>query len=268
MRTISLKDYRHGSQTTIRENLADEGIASRIQPEISQAIDFTETYIKFKGHPIAIREAMCLKVQYPGILRDLTRGDYFAGRRPDNIITYFGGLYWTSFPENNSGVKPAGKQGGYCFNFASAEQFAKNDAERAILEELRAFWEKEYSSAQVLKSWEKDLLKYSISTGQVDYGQSVGFAITLDYNKLLRRGIPGLLEDIAARKRHAEMEGEETGFYDGLHIVMEVLIDVCRYYEKQALHLAAESDDLEKKHWEECARVLNVITVRAPKKSS
>ncbi len=48
---------------------------------VAQAIAYTEAYQKYANAPAALREAMCLKAQYPAILEPLRPRDVFAGCR-------------------------------------------------------------------------------------------------------------------------------------------------------------------------------------------
>jgi len=91
---------------------------------VKQAVDYTEAYQQYADAPAALREAMCLKTQYPGILEPLRTRDVFAGCRSGGEIVYTGTIRWFSYPGYTPDHKVAGKQGGYCFDFASGGQHA------------------------------------------------------------------------------------------------------------------------------------------------
>lgn len=67
---------------------------SEIHPIIAQAVEFTKTYKEYQNAPIAIREAMCLKAQYPVSLGEIQSEDIFAGRKGKDRITYVGSIWW------------------------------------------------------------------------------------------------------------------------------------------------------------------------------
>ena len=48
--------------------------------DFSMELNFTDTYKKYKNDHIAIREAMCLKAQFPAILSKILDDDLLAGR--------------------------------------------------------------------------------------------------------------------------------------------------------------------------------------------
>lgn len=235
-----------------------------MNPVITQAVEFTETYKKYKDAPVAIREAMCLKAQYPALLGDIRQGDLLAGRRGDGRIVYLGPIWWFGFPDYTPDHKTEGKQGGYCFDFSAIHTLTCCEEERRVLEELTAFWREESTVSKISNSLEDDLRRYAGPRGQVS-GGSVGFLIAPDIDKLLQRGIPGLLEDIAKREENAKNKARDTSFFEGLRIALEVVEDVCNHYKKLALEQAEKASvSGEKKRLEGIARNLAGIVSHAP----
>ncbi|HCE45263.1 MAG TPA: hypothetical protein DET40_17120 [Lentisphaeria bacterium] len=230
-----------------------------LSPFVAQAVEFTQAYKEHKDDHVAIREAMCLKAQYPAILRDLRPEDTIAGRRPEDIIVYFGTIWWHWYPEWRKGVETAGKQGGYCVNFSAAKNCAKNDAERKALKKVLDFWEDECSQSKIRKIWDDELKNSFLG------GASTGFCMSMDFDRLLKRGVPGLIEDIIARKSQVKKKGGDEGFLDGLLIMLDVFKDTCLHYRRQAENLAKSAKSAkDRKRLEETARILEAITVRAP----
>ena len=64
--------------------------------------NFTESYLRYRDAPIAIREAKCLEQMYPDIFEDIKAGDKFAGRIKMSLIGFSpepGGLgYYCNTP--------------------------------------------------------------------------------------------------------------------------------------------------------------------------
>lgn len=227
---------------------------------VAQAVDFTETYKKHQHEPIPIREARCLQAQYPAIIRDLRPEDTFAGRKPLDMIVYFGTIWWHAYPEWRRGEKVEGKQGGYCVNFSALDNYAKTKEDNKALTKVLDFWEKECSLAKIRKVWDDELKNCFLGNA------SVGFCMAFDFDRLLLRGIPGLIEDINARKLLLKKKGGDKEFLDGLLIMLEVFRDTCRHYEKQAKELAKKTKlPKDKKRLMKTAETLDAITNGAPK---
>lgn len=208
---------------------------------VTQAIAYTEAYQKYADAPAALREAMCLKAQYPAILEPLRRSDVFAGCRSGGEITYTGTIRWFSYPGYTAKHQVAGKQGGYCFDFAAMERYGQTEEERRAIETLKTFWERECSVAKLLAP-DSTIRKASPEGNSVD-GGAIGFCMAMDFDLLVRRGISGLRDDVRARRAQAEKAQEDTSFCDGLLIVIEVFCDVCAWYAEQAREFAREATE-------------------------
>lgn len=242
----------------------DSNNPSALSPLVAKTLAFTEAYKRHAGDPVALREAMCLRAQYPAILDDIRADDLFAGRRGKAWIAYVGTIWWAAYPSYLHGTKEEGKQGGYCYDFAAGEKLAKSAEDTRVLTELAAFWESACSAAHVRALWDDELRQYATGRSQIA-GGSVGFTSAVDYDRLLQRGIPGLIADIEARRAQALAAGAPTAFLDGLRIALEVLIDVCRHYERQARGLAQAATSAEaRERFETMAQTLAAIVERKP----
>jgi len=203
-----------------------------LNPVIAQAVEFTDTYIKYKDAPISIREAMCFKTQYPALLPDIRDGDMYAGRRTENRITYVGSVWWYALPEYTQDNIIEGKQGGYCFDFSAPYTLPQNDEEKQVLDRLHAFWKTESTSVKLY--------------ADAEINEGIGFLFANDLVRLVKKGLPGLVSDVTAMP--------ESDFRTGLLMVLETVVDVCRFYQKQA----------EEKGFGDIAKNLSAIIERAP----
>jgi len=183
-----------------------------LNPIISQAVEFTNTYKQYKSAPAPIREAMCFKTQYPALLSEVRDGDMFAGRGTSRRIVYVGSVWWFATPEYSPENAVEGKQGGYCYDFSALYTLPTTDEEKSTLEALSAFWKNECTMAKVY--------------AQTDMREGVGFLFANNLDRLVSRGLPGLISDVAAMP--------ESDFRTGLLLVLDTVVDVCRYYQKQA----------------------------------
>lgn len=235
-----------------------------MNPLIEQAIAFTDVYRQHLDAPVATREAACLKAQYPAILGELRTDDEFAGRRGSAWITYVGTIWWAAFPGCRHGRREEGKQGGYCFDFAAIEKHAHDEAEREALDKLAAFWEHECSVAKIHRLRDDELREYTGGNCQI-VGTSVGFCMAHDFDRLLRRGIGGLADDVRKRRREAAEQGDDTSFCDGLLVAVDVLVEVCQHYLRQAQALGASaSEPAAKRRMERVASTLQALLARPP----
>ena len=183
-----------------------------LNPIIKQAVEFTEVYKEHKDSPIAIREAMCLKVQYPDLMPLPCKNDMYAGRRAVKRLTYMGSVMWMGLPNYTPGNPALGKQGGYCFDFSALYTMDLSNEERKILEDLTMFWKTETTMS-------KTHAKSELKDGN-------GFLFANDLDTLISGGLPGILNDIKKLP--------ENDFRKGLLIAYDVLIDLCKYYIKYA----------------------------------
>jgi len=183
-----------------------------MNPAIKQALKFTNTYKEYKDAPIPIREAMCLKAQYPDLLKDIRDGDIYAGLGNRERIIYFGSVWWYSMPSYTPENQIAGKQGGYSFDFSAIHKLPQTDEERNVLADLTAFWKKECTTSKFY--------------AKTDSRDGVGFLYANNLVRLVKRGLPGLVEDVTAMP--------DSDYKTGLHLALENVIDVFKYYQKQA----------------------------------
>jgi len=204
-----------------------------MNPTITQAINFTNTYKQYKDAPTPIREAMCYKTQYPALLQEIRDTDMFAGRGTTKRIAYIGCVWWYAVPEFSPNNYVEGKQGGYCFDFSAQYNLPQNDEEKKILQELSEFWKTECTMAKVY--------------AQAKMRDGTGFLFANNLDRLVQKGLPGLAADVAAMP--------ESDFRTGLILVLETVADVCRHFQKQA----------REKGLTDMAANLAAITKHAPK---
>lgn len=110
---------------------------------MTDALEFTETYKRYQNDSVAIREAMCLKKQYPALLADIRDQDLLAGRRSPDRIVYTGSIWWD-----------------------------------------------ECTMSKLLKSYDSHLKRY-LDSGNYISSNSFGFALAVDLDRLVKRGLKG-----------------------------------------------------------------------------
>lgn len=209
-------------------------LAPALSPIVAQAVALTNAYREFELAPTPIREAMCLKAQYPARMGDLRPGDRFAGRRAKGRLAYVGTIWWSSPPITQHGEYTPCKQGGFCFDFGLAAKLADDPAQREAVEELVAFWRDRCTWSRFERSLDPEVRGAVVAEGMVPSGSN-GFCVAVNTDRLIRRGLPGLREDVADHRRRAD----EPAFYDGLLLALDVVEDVVRHYRDQARAVAA-----------------------------
>ena len=153
----------------------------------------TQTYLRYRDAHRAIRELRCMEQMYPDIFLDILPGDLFAGRIKMSHIGFS--------PE-------PGGLGYYCDAPAIREILAEPDCPDALrleMEDLLSFWETESTSAKVRASypdWVAEALPSDNWTGEpLAAAPLYRMAGTYpDYAKLLKLGIPGLMDLVREKK--------------------------------------------------------------------
>lgn len=209
-----------------------------LSPAVAHAVRFTEAYREHRDDHPAVREAACLKVQFPAVLSPIEPGDMFAGGHNRDRMVYLGTIWWATMPNKRG----PGKQGGYCFDFSAAEKFAHTDADRETIDELERFWSREATWVKIYDTWDEDMRRLARRGAPIN-GAGSGFVLALELDRLLRAGIPGMAQAVARRIEAARRDGEteKIDFLHGLRTAIDVLIDVCGHYERQARTMASDA---------------------------
>jgi len=223
---------------------------------------FTEIYKKHIDEHPAIREAMCLKVQYPAFFTQIQDEDLFAGRIKNTLV----------------GITPdewgTAAFGYYCVKdkiLKELEHQTIDDETRKKVLEMVEFWSKESTSAKIRAAYTEEMKKYLPSD---DWMHQSGIAFPLyrltggnvNWEILLKKGIPGLIKEAVEAKQKAVTENKDPEFYEGIKIALEVLVNVCHWYAKKAIEIKNQTEDEKRKEeLQQIADTLEMITVSAPK---
>lgn len=222
-----------------------------IAPELFESeIRFTEVYKENLDKPKAIREALCLRERLANFA-PIRESDLFAGVLKEGVLGF--GL------EESTG-------GGAGFGFYpepdQKEEDIKNaDIDPEIKEKMLAaiaYWRE---NAVTIQGW-REMKGYPGTFGWFAGGNPRLAGVYLNYDKLLRMGLPGLIEEVSIKKAQSE---KETSFYDGLEMALDFFKEVCLMYAEQAKTLAAsEEKEKRRKELEEMSESLVRITREKP----
>lgn len=213
--------------------------------DFSMEINFTDTYRKYKNDDISIREAMCIKAQFPAILTEIKDGDLFAGRVKYGEVGFspqFGGFGYFS---NEFAIVDAIEKGNI-----SPEQ-------REKVMDLLIFWRKETTTRKIEAEFTADMNKVLCREKLTEfpflYEPEIATplyrmaGVYIDYEKLIQLGIPGLVAEAEEYRAKAAAEGGNVKLYEGMLIVLEHFIEICKFYKAQALELSDATDNSARK---------------------
>jgi len=190
--------------------------------------DYTQTYQKYSANDqIEMREAMCLDVLYPATCADLRAGDLFAGRRTEPAVGFM--------------PQPTLRCGGvgYFFDDSAIEGLMKSRTlsaqNRENLANLRSFWPAETTKAKIKDSYPPAM---QTALPSDDYSGSAGCAFPLyrmsgsqlDYEKLLRLGVSGLKDEIAAYQARTASDTPAFKLYAAMLQALETFTKICNHY--------------------------------------
>lgn len=221
---------------------------------VARLKEFTDTYKRYSENKY-LREAYCYKVQWKNMVRDIKEGDLFAGRTIQPVIGFI--------PQSDEGSL------GYYIHRDALADFKRNNElsphSQAVLKELEEFWEKENTVAKTREAYTNEMKEALPS--DLYYAES-GIAFTLwrmsgvqmDYEKLIRLGIPGLRKEISEKQSAAKKESDAWYLYDAMQIALDTFVDICLYYAGQAESLNNAAD----KDLNELSRILRTIPFEKP----
>ena len=216
--------------------------------KFSVELSFTETYRLHRFEDPAIREAHCLRAQFEHLFDPIRPGDLFAGR--------------THYLPVGFGLEDAA--GGpiyYCYADRILPDLEKlPEAERQPIREMIEFWKDEATiTGKLVRHLPPETLQATSNPLAEMMGRLSG--TLLNYEKLVRIGLPGLCEEIQVGRR----QNGELPLYTGMQMALDLLDDIINGYAKQIINLAAAAkDETDERDYREMAAVLEAILSRPP----
>ncbi len=222
--------------------------------------EFTKAYKQHMHDHIAIREAACLRAQYPGALGPIEPGDLFAGRvRPAAV----------GFSPDEWGQTAFGY---YHLPDRFREVLQRPDLspeDRAEIEEMLEFWSRENTSSKVRARYSPEMAKVMPSDNWMNEPGMVFPLYRLcgaypNYGKLVTLGLPGLRREVEQARDRARQTGGDAELFTGMLIALDVLADACQHYADQALELANSADPERRRELGAMADILLKLKTEAP----
>jgi pyruvate-formate lyase len=217
-------------------------------------LEFTRTYQQNIHEHVALREARCLQGLFPRVFQDIRLGDILAGR--------------TSYRQIGFGLENAsGGPGFYCYAENLRSEMASSNIDAQTREQLEAaikLWSTEATVAgKMAASLPEEIRKHTSNPIAGAGGRISG--VMLDFEKLMRIGLPGLRNQVEEGKTRAVRRGGDVQLYDGMRIALQLLADICLRYAARARELAAQTEDEAREAGLlQMAGVLERITTSAP----
>lgn len=208
----------------------DEHLENDLAPEKA----FTDTYRAFTGKGLSSREAACLAVCLPAAALPAEDGDWFVGRRvyrPLGISPSYwndetDGLDHVSYYADLDRIKRVRDR---------ADQTEEN---RKALDDLLSFWQNEHVNAKVRLRFDGEM-KREMPSDRWTRDSGVIFGLyrlagaQLDYDKLVRLGLPGLKNELNARLADASLTEEQKDYLYASLSLLDILRDLLIRYENE-----------------------------------
>ena len=231
-----------------------------LKDDLAPEFEFTRRYQALADAPRAAREAACLAVSLPAMALPIEPGDWFFGRRRYRPIG-IAPMYWNNETDGLDHIA-------YYADLDRLERVAARPTltggQREALEALIAFWRTENVNSLVRARFDPAMRREMPSDyWEVDSGAIFGLyryaGAQLDYDKLVRLGLPGLRGEVEARLA-AGADGEGEAFLRGLLSVLDTLDGLLARYQAEA---EALPDSRAARLMREAARDLRVSPPRS-----
>ena len=230
--------------------------------DLSYEIAFTQAYraaVKQYTHPAEIELAM-LRAQYPAIMHPIEDNDVLAGRVEFGLVGY--------------GIQGQTGGTGYYIDeprVVQALEFAEGNAKyREDLHDMLTFWKARNTCNKVLRETPA-ALRAAIPTEQWKTEPVAASPIIrmagayIDFDKLVRVGVPGLRAELTALLDTAPAAGRDEVLLRCALGALDVLCGMLRFYETQAREKAADAPTpARRKEMEDLAAALHELPERAP----
>ncbi|MFA5262873.1 MAG: pyruvate formate lyase family protein, partial [Opitutaceae bacterium] len=202
---------------------------------LSLELAITEAYRFHENDHPALRELAVLRIQFSAMMQPIGEQDLLAGRVFYPLVS-FG-------PE----VNQPGGLGYACGPDVIREMLKRPDVTpelAARAEEMIAFWSSRSTEARTRAAYPPELAKTLPSDAWMAES-GIAFPLyriagtVLDYAKLMRVGLPGLIAEARSLGGRADAEG--ALFFKGVVGALELLATSCKNYALQASELAARA---------------------------
>ena len=202
-----------------------------LEDSLDVEFQYTQVYKQYTGGPLALRELKCLEAILPSAATPIQEGDLFVGRRvfrPLGVAP----SYWNDDWNGLDNVS-------FYADFGRLERVMNRPSQtaesRAAIAELISFWEKENVNGKVRAKFDETMRREMPSDlwandSGVIFGLYRLVFSQLDYDKLVRLGLPGLKAEVMNRLNDASLSEEQKGFLNSLSSLIDLLLSILARY--------------------------------------
>ena len=225
-------------------------------------INFTNTYREAIDMYTTAEEieVACLKAQFPAALHPIEDDDIIAGRLQMGVV----------------GLGIQGQTGGFGYYIDEKKvvhelEFSNGNAKyREDLHDLLTFWKSRNTTTVIFKNRPRELRDAFTSMDWKEEPLPACPIIRMagafiDYDKLLSLGLNGLADQVSMHRNKAKENKEDLNIYNCMLEEIQLVKDVCLFYQRQAVDLLAQTTSLKrKKELQRMADSLAHIQEKAP----
>ncbi len=210
---------------------------------LSVEFRYTQAYREYRDKGLARREAECLRIALPAAAAPAAEGDLFVGRRvfrPLGVAP----SYWDDDTDGLDNVS-------FYADIGRLERVMNRPSQtperRAAIAGLIDFWKNENVNAKVKAKYD-DTMRREMPSDRWNTDSGVIFGLyrmvfsQLDYDKLVRLGLPGLKEEVLARL-DGDISPSQRDFLCALSDLTDLLGDILSQYAEQLRQKLAEGAD-------------------------
>ena len=217
-----------------------------LEDSLSVEFQYTQVYRQYTGSSLSLRELECLRVALPAAAVPIQKGDLFVGRRvfrPLGVAP----SYWNDDWNGLDNVS-------YYADFGRLERVmnrpSQTEESRAAIAELISFWKKENVNGKVRAQFDETMRREMPSDlwaneSGVIFGLYRLVFSQLDYDKLVRLGLPSLKTEVLERLADASLSEEQQAFLQSLSGMLDLLLSILARYADDLtamLHSGADPD--------------------------
>ena len=207
---------------------------------------YTQVYKEYTGRPLPLRELKCLEVMLPAAAAPVQEGDLFVGRRvfrPLGVAP----SYWN---DDGDGLDNVSFYADLSRMRRVMDRPTQTPESRKAIADLIAFWEKENVSFKARAKFD-DVMRREMPSDLWSKDSGVIFGLyrlvfsQLDYDKLVRLGLPGLRREVDDRAQDPALTDGQRDFLDALKGTIDLLDSILGGYETHLTEMIKNGADPE-----------------------
>ena len=215
-----------------------------LDDRLSVELRYTEVYKENTGRGLAARELECLRVALPAAAAPVQEGDLLVGRRvfrPLGVAP----SYWDDDTDGLDNVS-------FYADIGRMERVmnrpSQSEASRAAIAQMIDFWKTENVNAKARAKFDETMGRempsdlWNIDSGVIFGLYRLVFS-QLDYDKLVRLGLPGLKSEVLFRLEDETLNAGQRDFLSSLIGLTDLLSNILGQYADRLGEMLARGKD-------------------------